>query len=187
MSKKQEKSLKIPLFYPVSSYHKTHGFSTCNKNAFRSDEKPHHFFTITYYFAPNPPDGIGEEVISKTPARQRGSLGRGSRDSRRKDGSHPIDTKNAGAGHRSEVECGQRCAFSLCFCVFEVRLRAPADQQKSTARVPFFVGRGSWIRTSECRSQSPVPYRLAIPLWIRLKVTFGTERIIPYFPGDVKT
>ena len=22
---------------------------------------------------------------------------------------------------------------------------------------------GSWIRTSECRSQSPVPYRLAIP------------------------
>ena len=26
-------------------------------------------------------------------------------------------------------------------------------------------GRGSWIRTSECRSQSPVPYRLAIPLY----------------------
>ncbi len=25
------------------------------------------------------------------------------------------------------------------------------------------IGWGSWIRTSDCRSQSPVPYRLAIP------------------------
>ena len=25
-------------------------------------------------------------------------------------------------------------------------------------------GRGSWIRTNECRDQNPVPYHLAIPL-----------------------
>ena len=30
-----------------------------------------------------------------------------------------------------------------------------------------FSGRGSWIRTSEWGSQSPLPYRLAIPLYNR--------------------
>ena len=34
--------------------------------------------------------------------------------------------------------------------------------KKARLRV-LFSGRGSWIRTNECRSQSPVPYRLAIP------------------------
>ncbi len=29
----------------------------------------------------------------------------------------------------------------------------------------YFLTRSGWIRTSECRSQSPVPYRLATPLY----------------------
>ena len=36
-----------------------------------------------------------------------------------------------------------------------------------------FVGRGNWIRTSECGSQSPMPFRLAIPLYNKKSHPFG--------------
>ena len=39
----------------------------------------------------------------------------------------------------------------------------PASKQNSRPNGRLLAGWGSWIRTSECRSQSPVPYRLAIP------------------------
>ena len=38
----------------------------------------------------------------------------------------------------------------------------PRPAKKAPLAGAFFAGWGSWIRTSECRSQSPVPYRLAI-------------------------
>ena len=34
----------------------------------------------------------------------------------------------------------------------------------------FSVNRASWIRTNECRSQSPVPYRLAIALCLDIYI-----------------
>ena len=54
----------------------------------------------------------------------------------------------------------------------------PSDWiEKSKSCDLLFSGWGSWIRTSECRSQSPVPYRLAIPL--NVIVMFATMVIIP--------
>ena len=41
---------------------------------------------------------------------------------------------------------------------FEVRF-----VEKSTSEEVLFSGWDGWIRTSECGSQSPVPYRLATP------------------------
>ena len=56
--------------------------------------------------------------------------------------------------------CGPKCL--LCKHLF--RRGYPCQNTKDTMRCPLCFGRGSWIRTNECRSQSPVPYRLAIPL-----------------------
>ena len=42
---------------------------------------------------------------------------------------------------------------------------------------PKNVNRASWIRTSECRSQSPVPYRLAIALIKKERVDKGTRTL----------
>ena len=39
--------------------------------------------------------------------------------------------------------------------------------KKELSKKLLFVGRGSWIRTNECKSQSLVPYRLAIPLYLQ--------------------
>ena len=38
----------------------------------------------------------------------------------------------------------------------------------------FSLNRASWIRTSECRNQNPVPYRLAIALYVTKRVA-GTQ------------
>ena len=53
----------------------------------------------------------------------------------------------------------------------------PSQQKSTHLRRCFFAGWGSWIRTSECRSQSPVPYRLAIPQCQRI-VLYHEKRAV---------
>ena len=45
----------------------------------------------------------------------------------------------------------------------------------------FYFGWGTWDRTKECRSQRPMPYRLAIPQFIHL---FVLQRRLELLPGE---
>lgn len=56
-------------------------------------------------------------------------------------------------------------------------------------KTPFLFGWGTVIRTQECRSQSPMPYRLAIPqyqfqLCYHIRKFFTTNLLIFLFSMD---
>ena len=70
-------------------------------------------------------------------------------------------------------ECGKAAAVAICHRhIAKSRLSNPDGTAIETS------GRDGWIRTSECRRQRPMPYRLATPLyrWAELSCTLSITR-----------
>ena len=57
------------------------------------------------------------------------------------------------------------------------RHMTPDSKSGASSFPPHLLSWASWIRTNECRSQSPVPYRLAIAhYYFQIPVTILPER-----------
>ena len=64
-------------------------------------------------------------------------------------------------GAKFSANKGNAELSKTAFAVLRVlRLATPNEQIEHSKRSALFVGRASWTRTSECKSQSLVPYRL---------------------------